>query len=212
MDIDATDIYKLDILAAMRALKNIWVALPADVFKHDWYPIELPYVEPTRDCVAIDHLLCADSATLNDQLQKILPAFSLVSVNALLNPAEENACIEELDDEALVVCALSESDYESKKGTIDPVVSALPSVVEKLKGSAICMRIVDSKDLPDDQLHRRLCQLQHNFRQDKARIALRTTIERFYIERRRTETGTVTHFPIFDTFLNATTRPPPHCN
>lgn len=157
VDENVRNIYKVDILTAMRWVKRVWNDLPSSVISNCWKHTGLLSEEKTISRVTTISSLCNAPApesevvgVLEEQVSSLVPSRVRMSVTDLLNPEGElEDCRQTVTDEELVTAMLgdeSDSDQEvASSQTHEPDSVPLPSSTEQLRVLALAKRIVEEK-------------------------------------------------------------------
>lgn len=83
VDVEVTDIYRVDILKAMRTLKRLWVAMKSSVINDCWRRTGMPSELPA-DGIEFGRLSAANGQTLTELLQQLFSAVSRIPVPVFL--------------------------------------------------------------------------------------------------------------------------------
>ena len=132
-DENIEDIYKVDILKAMKWIKRIWEDLPAAVIRNCWMHTGLFLRESSEDVAIGERVLDME---ISNNIQILVPERASMSVADLLNLVGEDECPQGEDDVGMVVDIVGSSmgeTVEDEEGTeYLSVVVQLPFAQEQL--------------------------------------------------------------------------------
>lgn len=127
---EVSEIYKLDVLTAKLACQKIWEKLPASTIKNCW--------EHTGFCSGVSSN--TEAPTVSDEQQgalqsfidRAVPAYAcIIDILQLLNPEEENECVEEINNVNMAERVLSQTAVENEIDINDEII-LLPSFHKQL--------------------------------------------------------------------------------
>ena len=87
LDANESNIYKLDQLTAMKAMRRIWDELPASVIEKCWNHTALVSAQVVRDPAE------KDMEGVRDALKELVPERARMCLDSILNPAGENEIV-----------------------------------------------------------------------------------------------------------------------
>ena len=147
-DENIKDVYKVDILTAMKWIKFIWTELPDSIISDCWRHTGLV---KTGDSVDLEVEEMEIEMELTSNLEAPVPAGFRVSVKSLLNPEGVDFFLQQDDGSTIVKYLLSSivgdtsSEAEASEGNAE--VFPLPSAPQQLKALALTKRILEAHGL-----------------------------------------------------------------
>lgn len=171
-----SDIYKVDILSAMLALKRIWTALPPSGIFNCWVHTGLVTSLSTQS-VQINFSTEAPEA-LTSTISTLVPTHSRMDISEILNPEGENDCIQEANDSNLTDFVVPVPQESEECAVEEDDVLPIPSFREQLHAIALCKRLCDAYDVPDSA-RGTLSALQGAIRSERSQMARQTTLDEF---------------------------------
>lgn len=130
MEENVSEIYKIDILSAMRALKSVWVELPGNIIKQGWSHTKVgPATIQVESATNLASSLASERSRLEEQ----------ISIMVLIDAPGESKCIRHCDAQDMLF-----PDKEDSKGELDlePAENPLLSLKVQLKVLALAKRII----------------------------------------------------------------------
>lgn len=143
------DVYDVDILGAMTQLEQFWFSLPVESIQKGWLKSGLlPHdIVPTIP----SHHNNSGRESLIEKAKKALEELTTPAVRmpleAFLNPPDEDCCIQDISDDALVQSIL-ETGHDGRKPPRDEQVS-LPSYRQQLKAIAVVTRLARNHNMSE---------------------------------------------------------------
>lgn len=172
VDESARDIYKVEVLTAMRAVKRIWNELPSSVIADSWRVSKfLPGDESARTPVAPTGAEVADRTYLQDRVHELVPVLNRIPIDSFFHSKEEDDCIQRISDEGLIQHIVEENSHAYNKQEDVASETPLPSLQEQLKALALAKRIAVVHHA-DEACLASLRRLQNTLRQLKADTTL----------------------------------------
>lgn len=153
VDAEVGQIYKVDILTALKWFKRAWTEIPVSLIQSSWKQSGI-VSSPGYTDGNIESELNADEATLTKKLERqvaelVAERFRLSTIH-LLNPAGEDECTRSVTDEDLVACMVREDEgLENNEEEGEDFVEPFLSTEEQLKALAICKRIAELRGRSD---------------------------------------------------------------
>lgn len=144
------DVYDVDILRAMTQLEQIWFSLPVESIQKGWLKSGLlPHdIAPTIPSHP-SHDNVSGRESLIQKAKKALEELTIPTVRmpleSFLNPPDEDCCIQDISDDALVQSILETGD-DGRKPSRDEQVS-LPSYRQQLKAIAVVTRLARNHNM-----------------------------------------------------------------
>lgn len=173
IDVGAKSVYNVDVLTAMRWVKNEWEGLEKETIANCW-----------RHCFQ-------DSSTLTPQIESynvesaIADAheqsvrYSRIGIQSLLNPPEEDDVIEtlEVSAQAAAIAAVPQAgDVNVDQEEEDADAASTWNVDEQLKGLAVASAVFDRLGKLDGGIRRVFRECQRSLRLEKASLLHQSTI------------------------------------
>lgn len=176
------DIYKLDILTAMKAFKGIWNELDSTTIQNCWnHTGILPQSSTREDPMDIRTLLNDDVTEIRFNASQLLPNRSAFGLEQLLNPVGENeGIVQQISDDQMVSNMLGSEANESSEEECEAEESIPLSSVEVLRSLAVVNRFLESEDNPDRSLLRGMGACQRRVRLQRLIESRQTRIEDFF--------------------------------
>lgn len=186
-DVNVKNIYKVDVLTAMRWFKRAWLELPAAVIHNCWRHTGLIGGEDGNIEGEFQH----ESALMTElakAVDDLVPSRVRMSIADLLHPEGEDDVLQEPSDDALVDSILETSnmaghnrdaaedsdDEEGEQG--DP----LPSSQEQLRVLLLAKRIVEAHGEDTQAFRSCVRRTQWAVRAESRAAARQSTIDRFF--------------------------------
>lgn len=168
------EIYKVDVLSAMLAMKRIWDDLPQSSISNCWKhtgllsPNNMPHTPaPERN---------NEETELMSVVQRLVPTPCRMRIEDLLHPTGEDDCIQVPDDGSLVEQVLATDEDEEIRSVEPDETISLPSIALQLRTIALCKRIGNEHGF-SDVLRGPLLSLQRSLRFKQSNSAKQTTLE-----------------------------------
>lgn len=124
VDVGARDIYEVDILEAMCALKHLWNASSSSIVQNCWAHARI--LKPDSGNSTAESENCAVTAAIKKNLCKqakqLVAPHSKISINAIFNPPGEDDCVTVLSDEKIVRQVLPSEEPDSNDDEIHTVL------------------------------------------------------------------------------------------
>lgn len=153
IDFKVCNIYKVNVLKVMRALKHFWNSFPYSIMSSCWIHARLIQADATASIMERDQTMAADKkALLLNQVQQLVPQRTCLSIAELLNSSGEEDSAAGLADEELVAYVLPWQKPDSNDEDTGEMASQLLPISEQLNAIAISKRIVDAQGESDDML------------------------------------------------------------
>lgn len=180
IDEDLTNVYKVDILTAMRILKRIWESLPSGNIRHCWEhtgvsPNCVKKLAPRQDESPADR----DAEVLQTQVARARDTSQRhrIDVDQLLNAPGELECTEELDSAQMLFETADGPDSDIDE---DPVPHPLPPMKEQLKALSVAKRIMGDRGATFNAAIAALSRAQSDLRSEAAARAQQTSITDYF--------------------------------
>ena len=186
VDENVKNIYKVDVLSAMRWTK-VWEEIPSDTIFNCWKHtgLFLNGADSAEGCcrVAAEDFISQEEVHLRRQVEKLVPARCRISINELCSPIDEDDCIQVIGDEELVSNILENEIGECSEEEIvmdEDQDVYLPPAEEQLRALAMVKRIAESTDEDIVEFVHCLRRMQKAIRMARSREARQTTIDSFF--------------------------------
>ena len=189
IDAEVKNIYKVDLLVAMRWFKKVWMEMPALVICNCWqYTLLLkPDEKGTTDSENDEGIergqpersvVAGLEATVRDI--QCATSGSRIAIEHLLNSAGENdGCTEVMSEDALVGSIIDFGIDEISISEEEVEDISLPSAKEQLKVLAICKQIAAENDATDAVVQW-IRRNQAKLRYEVSQSARQSTIDQFF--------------------------------
>lgn len=93
IDENVQNIYKVDILSAMRALKRLWEDLPSEIIEECWRHTDIcQNSELCSDAIGPEDILTAQREALRISIEEIVPIRARMAIDKSLNASGEEEC------------------------------------------------------------------------------------------------------------------------
>lgn len=179
MDAKVENIYKVDQLTSMKAMRRMWDDIPASVLKNCWHHTGL--VMGTEEVQRVEDSTVAEVLAAMSEL--VAPRTQM-DIDFITNPEDENNVLEEADDTTLVsgaVAAMTEGEVESEESDAE-TASYLEGVgyEERLRCIVVVRHLLESADFADPLVLGSLRTLQRDVKLQQAKSARQTRISEFF--------------------------------
>ena len=176
IDMDVRDIYKVDLLVAMRWFKRAWMELPASSIENCWKHTGLP------DSAQVPSE--AADASLTAKLQRntvgLVPMERRIAIAGLLNPPGSDDFHQPSTDDGLTDLIVGDHrDDLCSHGEGDDYVVPLLGTKEQLRVLAIAKRIVESTCDDNAAFLRTVHIAQRTVRRQESGALQQSTIDEF---------------------------------
>lgn len=179
---DVLNIYKVDILSAMRAFKRIWRSLPPSLIRNCWkHTGILPNRAPEWNRMEIRTLVGEDIDAIQEHVTNFSAPRQRNRLEMILNPeGEDEHIIQHVSDIQLVsnimeYGAEGSSSEESEDEEVVPLCTK-----EVLRSVAVVKRFFESEECPDRNLLRGLRSCQGRLRTQRSQQNHQTRIDDFF--------------------------------
>lgn len=183
IDLDAKDVYKVDLLTAMRWFKRAWQDLPPSVIYNCW--------RHTKLCSGELHGAAdSDEARLREELQSVVmqlvPPGSRMDVGNLLNQSAEDDVVQCLDDSEMVNAVWDELEgrsgdvEEEQEGEQEEETVSLPPTKQQLQALAWTKQIAEEAGLVDEHFLGKMRAIQRLVREEARKNLQQSTIDTFF--------------------------------
>ena len=178
----AKDVYKVDVLTAMRALTRIWEEFPCDIISRCWAHTKLrPVSDKSIASSSNSASLEAECTALQEQILSMVPVHARMAIGHFLNAPGEEECVEDFnEEEALFGGAEKESDDGNTTEGESEVTTQLPSLKEQLRVLAAAKRILVSRADTKFSTLRAIADVQASLRSDVRGSARQTAINEYF--------------------------------
>lgn len=153
VDEDQTDIYRIEILTAMRAVKRIWNELPASVIVNSWNRSKLIREDVAlTDVTALTNVETADRAYLQERIHGLVAEQNRLPIDDFIHSKSEDDCIQNVTDESLISHVVDDPSFGiAAQGdqAADSSEAPLPPLSEQLKALALVKRIAVAHHVED---------------------------------------------------------------
>lgn len=176
------DIYKLDVLTAMRTFKEVWKEIDASTIQNCWGQTGIipPRSTSTELQTGSGHLN-EDMNALQYHVSQLGTPKRALSIEGLLNPAgEDEDVVQQITDGQLVASILEPAADLSSEEEVEDLESSVPSCAEVLGSIAVVKQFLQGEHNPDSVVMRGLRALQGRVRHKRAQESRQTRIEDFF--------------------------------
>lgn len=179
LDAEVKNIYKVDVLTAMRWFKRAWTELPSSIIANCWHHTGL--TGGSND-YSVEEEEAQITRQLEEQVAQLVVPRVRMSIAELLNPMGEDDVQQITTDEELVASIVEEhfgndnSSAESDDDSADP----LPDTKEQLQALAVTKRVAECMGVDDASFLSSLRKMQRSVRLEAVRSAKQTTIDMFF--------------------------------
>lgn len=180
MDTGAKSIYNVDILTAMKWVKSCWEATSSSKIKQCWDNCfksddGVPSINP---CRSIQTALAADVRT---QLNGQNFPFNRVALESLLNPEEEDECLDDFSVNNLLEEIFNpglDDVFDEEEVEVDE--NRFFSVSEQLKGLSVAIQTFEKNDVLNKDIKKHFFSLQRDLRIQRQSEMKQTDIRSFF--------------------------------
>lgn len=190
---NTVDMYKVDQRTAMKWMREIWVELDSTIVENCWRKTGIIGNACNGEAAANDELSELTERENNDVaelLNEVLPPRHSVSLTDVLNPVNEDECISEWTEEALVdeiVHEMVQNDqieqtdgpsYEESEDVVDQIQEM--AAKEDLYHLGMVIRILDKYNAWPASVRRAITSTQHDIRKSHQASLQQSRISDFF--------------------------------
>lgn len=166
-DGETKNVYHVDILPAMLALKKIWNDLSISVIQDCWRHTGNLSTERSALLPVIEK---AQREHVCSMVAELVPSCNRISKDELLNPAEEEECVQDIADGVVI----EELQLNKVEEEVPPIMSTFAA---QMQTKAVLRQVVYAMDDAPPRMSQDLRVLHASIREKRALNAGQTTID-----------------------------------
>lgn len=150
IDVNTSDVYKVEIVEPMWALKRLCIALPATILHNSWKYTRIIQGDGTVARDDLEQFMVADSNRFTNLILELVSECSRIPIPPLLNAPAEKEYVEKQTDEELISHFLLGENNESYKQVTIPPSWKWSHIKERHHATQITKHIVHGQEEPND--------------------------------------------------------------